>query len=228
MAMGRGGIVRPVAGRPRVCSWPGSCPSPAPRANVREASSGLRCSTRNSVSGSCGTPGGIHRRSARSTAPWVRGQHRLDVQSRVGVGPSPHARGWPQLQTLVSESAELLLLARDLLVAGGFHPQPARGRPPVAGAPGRPVHARTREEPPVVRRRGRRHGCRARPVPVIVPGLAIRERGQPRPACRSVCPHRAMLRVAHPRASCRAAWPPPNCGRCRPGSATRPDAVPAR
>jgi len=33
---------------------------------MREASSGLRCSTRNSVSGSCVTPGGIHRRSAWS------------------------------------------------------------------------------------------------------------------------------------------------------------------
>ncbi|MFD0474067.1 winged helix-turn-helix transcriptional regulator [Nonomuraea thailandensis] len=38
--------------------WPSN---PAPRANIREASSGLRCRTRNSASGWYGTPGGIQR-----------------------------------------------------------------------------------------------------------------------------------------------------------------------
>lgn len=71
----------------------------------------------------------------------------------------------------------------------------------------------------------RRSARRTRPSPVTGPGLAIREQGPPRAACHSARPGMARPRGALPPASCPAAWPPLSCGRCRPGSAIRPDAA---
>lgn len=113
--------------------------------------------------------------------------------------------------------------------AGQWVPEPqARPRRRQCRAPaGRHALVVLSRAPSSPRHRGlnRRSARRARPSPVTGPGLAIREQGPPRAACHSARPGMARPRGALPPASCPAAWPPLSCGRCRPGSAIRPDAA---